>query len=157
MDELKRDESYKDLLEKSKLFYNSIGSIHCPAFKAEVHFNAEGFHHLRYDTKLKERSKPERRNKLSSIPSAVETIKLSSTIQEYRCILEPVGLKDSHGYRQTVKVHYFGFWAVLHQRTRVKAIVRQIENGQYNFWSVMPYWGQLNEHKIFGSEKLRDE
>lgn len=153
-------ENYKSLLANSKLYYAAIGSVHCTALKADVHFTAEGFHHLRYDGSLKERKKPERRNKLSSIPVAVETIKLSATIQEYRCILEPVGLKDSKGYRAVTKVHYFGFWAVLEynkRTTRVKAIVRQVDGGQYHFWSVMPYWTEINGHKVFGSVKLQDE
>jgi hypothetical protein len=153
-------DNYKELLTNSKAFYQGIGSIPCPALKADVHFTAEGFHHLRYDKSLKERKKPERRNKLSSIPAAVETIKLSATIQEYRSILEPVGLKDAKGFRSMAKVHYFGFWAVLDynkKTTRVKAIVRQVENGQYHFWSVMPYWTEKNGHKVFGSVKLQDE
>jgi hypothetical protein len=157
---MENTDNYKDLLATSKLYYSTIGSIHCTALKSDVYFTSEGFHHLRYDSSLKERKKPERRNKLSSIPAAVETIKLSSTIQEYRCILEPVGLKDFKGYRTMVKVHYFGFWAVLDynkRTTRVKAIVRQVNNGQYHFWSVMPYWTELDGLKVFGSVKMQDE
>ncbi len=151
------NEPFKKLLSNAREQYNKIGAIQCPALNAKVHFTAEGFHHLRYDSKLKERKKLERRNKLCNILSAAETIKLSSTIQEYRTTLEPVGFIDVKGFRKMVKVHYYAFWAVLKKKTRVKAIIRQIESGQYNFWSVMPYWTEINGRKVFGSIKLRDE
>jgi len=151
------NDPFKKLLSESKEFYQSIGKVKCPALNAEVYFTSEGFHHLRYDRSLKERSKLERRNKLSHIAAAVETIKLSSTIQDYRVTLETAGLKDAQGLRTIVKVHYYAFWAVLNKKTRVKAIVRQVENGQYNFWSVMPYWTEINGHKVFGSARMSGE
>lgn len=154
-------DSYKKLLSEARELYDSVGKISCPAL-GDVYFTSEGFHHLRYESSVnnkpgKERSKLERRNKLSHINFAIETLKCSTTIQEYRLLLEPVGLKDSKGFRAMANVHYYAFWAVLNKRTRVKVIVKQIENGKLIFWSVMPYWVLIKGQKIFGSAKLAYE
>lgn len=81
-----------------------IGSVFSPALKAEVYFNSDGFHHLRYDGHRSERSKKVQQNKFRFLPQAVEIIKKSTTIQEYRTGLCPVGKANSSGFRKTAKV-----------------------------------------------------
>ncbi len=156
-----QNDSFKKLKEEAKTYYDSIGKVFCPAFNAHVHFTSDGFHHLRYDSKRRERTKPEQRNKLCHIKEAAQTMIKTSTIQEYREELEPTGLKDSSGFRKMEKVRYYGFWAVLKNNTRFKTIVRQEENGPYLFWSVMPYWTEkiINQKKvrILASRKIVDE
>ncbi len=41
-------------------------------------------------------------------------------------------------------VTYYEFIAVL-KRNRVRIIVKQIENGQKFFWSIVPFWGMNEE------------
>jgi hypothetical protein len=144
---------FKQLREEARKLYDSIDKVKSPALNADVLFRAEGFHHLRYGSNNfgKERKKPEMRNKLANIDKAVIILKKSTTVQEYRCYTEPVGLKNSHGFRGMEKVHYYGFWAILEDKTRYKVIVRQVGAGEYNFWSVMPYWTE----KLVNRKKAR--
>lgn len=137
---MKTSDIFKELRDKARLYYDSVNEVYCPALEARVIFNAEGFHHLRYNCSLSERSKPEQRNKLAYIPQAVEIIKKTTTVQEVREFLEPVGLKDKNGLRKTAHVTYFGFWAMLEKNIRIKVIVRRIDGGQYFFRSLMPFW-----------------
>jgi hypothetical protein len=53
---MQNDKTFKELLEETKVFYQKIGTVHCPALRANVVFNAEGFHHLRYKGSLVNRS-----------------------------------------------------------------------------------------------------
>ena len=39
-----------------------------------------------------------------------------------------------------MNVTYYEFIALI-KRDRVKIIVKQIENGEFFFWSIIPYWG----------------
>jgi hypothetical protein len=41
-------------------------------------------------------------------------------------------------------VTYYEFIAVL-KRNRVRIIVKQVENGQKYFWSIVPFWGMNEE------------
>lgn len=157
-----QNDAFKKLKGEAKAYYDSIGEAFCPAFNAQVHFTSDGFHHLRYDSKRRERTKLEQRNKLCHVKEALQTIIKTSTIQEYREELEPVALKDSKGFRKMRKVRYYGFWAVLKNNTRFKTIVRQeYEDGPYQFWSVMPYWTEkiIDQKKvrILASRKIVDE
>lgn len=154
---MQNQNDFKSFLNEVREYYKSIGSVQCPALNADVYFTSEGFHHLRFQSNLKERVIQEQRDKLSYLPQAVETITLSATIQEYRITLEPIGLKDSKGYRGMAKVEYYAFWAVLDKKVRVKAVIKQVENGQYNFWSLMPYWKSMNGHKVFWSGEIYND
>ena len=79
------------LREKTEAEYQKIGKLYCPALKAEVIFNADGLHHLRYTNNRSERNKVVQRNKLKFFNKAVEIIKKSTTAQEYRSGICPFG------------------------------------------------------------------
>ena len=61
-------EKYKKLREETELEYEKIVSINCPALQAEVVFNSDGFHHLRYDTCRVERHKKSQYSKFLYLP-----------------------------------------------------------------------------------------
>lgn len=158
---LKINEIFKELKQQAKEYYHSLDKIKCPALDDYVIFNSEGFHHLRYNSSLSERSKFEQRNKFAYLPEAVEIIKKTTTIQEIREFLEPVGLKDQSGFRKTVKVTYYAFWAMHQRNIRIKVIVRKIEDGQYSFRSLMPYWFEKKINgkliRYFSSPKIQTD
>jgi hypothetical protein len=141
--------------------YKKIGRIYCPALKSDVTFNSDGFHHLRYDNNRSERSKNAQRNKFIYLSDAVEILKKATTIQEYRRSFCAVGDKDKNGLRATKIIEWFGFFAIISftKRIRINAVVRRIgeNNGQYHFWSVMPYWTLGNGKRVIGSKKIEDE
>ncbi len=155
------DESWQKLKENTKQEYDTIGSLYCPALKSNILFNADGFHHLRYDGSRKERSKSVQKNKFTYFSDAVDILKKSTTIQEYRRSICPVGKPDKNGFRKTKSIEWFGFFAItsFSKQTRIKVIVRRIgeDNGHYHFWSVIPFWSITNNHRYIGSKDLEDQ
>lgn len=151
---------FKELKYKTKIEYNSIGSIYCPALRAKIYFNSDGFHHLCYDNNRSERSKNIQYSKFIYFKKAVEILKKSTTIQEYRRSIQPTGKPDKSGLRNTKMVEWFSFFVIISFSNciRIKIVVRRIgENfGNYHFWSVMPYWTLSNNTKIIGSRDIED-
>jgi hypothetical protein len=154
-------EKFNELKNLTKLNYDKIGCIHSPALQANIVFNSDGFHHLRYDNNRSERSKKVQQNKFFYFNKALEVLKKSTTIQEYRRSICAIGGCDRSGFRKTKIVEWFGFFAItsFSKRTRINIVVRRIgeENGKYHFWSVMPYWTLSNNTRIIGSKKIEDE
>jgi nucleoside-diphosphate-sugar epimerase len=66
------DEVFGELLTEAREFYQKVGKVYCPALKADVVFNSDGFHHLRYNSSRVNRTKPEQRNKLAYIAQATD-------------------------------------------------------------------------------------
>jgi hypothetical protein len=137
------DSEFKKLEKEADAFYNSIKKVHSPALNADIIFNSDGLYHLKYNGSRKKRSKPEQRNKLAYLPEAVDLLRTSTTIQEYREVLEQVGTPDSKGYRTMIKVGYYAFYGIIQRQSgkiRLKVIVRGVPNsGNFYFKSVMPY------------------
>ena len=161
---MKVGDPFKQLLQEARDYYSSVGKIYCSALKGDVVFNSDGFHHLRYNSSRSERSKPEQRNKLAYLKEAVEVLKRSSTIQDYRECYRPLGTADKSGYRKMTKVEFFGFWAVLgdvKKKLRIRVVVRRVGGTQYHFWSDWPYWKgrEINGQRVrfLSPESIEDE
>ncbi len=157
----KEGQNWKILKEKTQSEYDTIGSIYSPALKSDIVFNADGFHHLRYDGSRKERSKSVQLNKFRFFQDGVAILKKATTVQEYRRSICPVGKKDKNGFRKTKTVEWFGFFAVtsFSKQIRIKVIVRRIggDHGSYHFWSVIPFWTITNNHRYIGSKDLENQ
>ncbi len=154
-------EEFKRLKEETKAEYEKIGKVYCPALKTDIVFNSDGFHHLRYDNSRSERSKKAQQTKFRFLKNAVEILKKSTTIKEYRRSICAVGDPDKRGFRKTKVIEWFGFFAIISfsKRIRINVVIRRIgeEEGKYHFWSVMPYWTLTNNKRIIGSKKIEDE
>jgi hypothetical protein len=81
---------YQRLRDQTKESFNNTPEVRCPHFNQSVVLNADGLHHLRYSAR-RERNKPEQLLKFTLVPLALEVIKRSGTIQEYRRIWQPIG------------------------------------------------------------------
>lgn len=151
---------FNNLKKYIKSEYEKVGKIYSPAIKACIHFNSDGFHHLRYDSHRNERPKRVQKNKLFYFKDSLEIIKKSTTIQEYRKFIMPFGNKDKSGFSKTKVVEWFAFFAIINllKRIRIKVIIRRIggESGQYHFWSIIPYWQLSNKKRIIGSKEIED-
>lgn len=159
------NDQFKELELNAEDFYKKIGKVLCPALNAEVVFNSDGFYHLRYNGARKKRSKQEQRNKLAYLPEAVELLKKSSMVQEYRESMEPIGTTDSKGFKKMIKVGYHAFYGILERpagKIRLKVIVKEVCNSrQFYFKSVMPYWTEQMVDgkiiKVFAPKKISQE
>jgi hypothetical protein len=92
---------------------------------------------------------------LAYIGEALNIIKTTTTVQEYREEMQKRATEDRKGIRANIRVAYFGFWSILNFKSgvRIKCIVRYVEaSGQYNFWSAMPFW----KDKFVNGQKVRD-
>jgi hypothetical protein len=149
-------EEFEELKMRVNSDYKKIGNIYCPALKSKIVFNANGIHHLRYDYNRIERSKPVQYNKLRFFRASVEILKLSTTIQEYRR-----NIFDENNSDKRLIVEWFAFWSIISFKkcTRIKVIIKRIggESGQYQFWSVMPFWTLSHDKRIIGLIELEDE
>lgn len=136
MDETK----YKKTKEEAKALYKSNPSIYNPYFKIKIILNSDGFHHLQFSAR-RERTKKEQYLKFSFLKYGLEILRNAGTVQEYRELYSPIGNKrSSDGAVSMKKVFYWGFIGIVgERRLKVRLVVRRIGDGNYTFWSVMPY------------------
>ncbi len=126
--------------DKARQLYSLQRTVRNPYFRTEIHLTAEGFHHLQFSTN-RERNKHEQLLKFSLLPLALDIIKKSGTIQEYRKLLTPIGQPAArNGYTSMKEVEYWGLIAIVGEKQiTVKTILRKVGDGNIIFWSVMPY------------------
>jgi hypothetical protein len=130
-------DSYRNLRDRTRELFQDHPHIRCPYFNADVILNADGLHHLRYSDRH-ERSKPEQMLKFRLLPLALDVLRKSGTVQEYRRIWQPIGEPKSDGMREAKEVEYWGFVAIIGPRPdKIRVIVRRVGTGHYTFWSVM--------------------
>ncbi|MEK7480942.1 MAG: hypothetical protein AAB604_02465 [Patescibacteria group bacterium] len=124
----------------AEAFYASIGEIRCPYFAEKINFNAVGLKHLRFKSDKVARPRPEQYARLKLLILAPQILSLSRTVQgiSHTKHFERIRI---HSRTDTIlkPVSYYEFIAVL-ENVRVKVIVKQIEDRQKFFWSIIPYW-----------------
>lgn len=156
------EEKFDELKKRSEEFYQNLTPIICPALGETVHFTSDGFHHLRFDGTRAERSKAEQLIKLRFLRKAIDVIRKTTTIQEYRKEVIPIGKCGKDGFRKTAEVKYWAFVAIVSDGCKIKVILRRVGDGQFHFWSVMAFWKETKFDngqtvKRMGSMKLSDE
>ncbi|MCX6753574.1 MAG: hypothetical protein NTV03_00770 [Candidatus Nomurabacteria bacterium] len=138
-------EEFEKIKSQGEEFYKSITEVYCPYFKDKISFNARGLEHLKFIRTEKTRLEKDQYMRFKLINLAPEVLKLSHTVQG---ILETQKFERIRmkGRTDTIlkPVRYFEFIAVI-KRNRVRIIVKQIEDGQKFFWSIIPFWGMNTE------------
>ncbi len=153
------DENYFiEKKEKAHNLYTSQKTIYNPYFKTNITLNSDGFHHLQFSAR-RERNKKETLLKFSLLPLALEIIRKSGTVQEYRKSLDPIGKKNlKDGFTQMKEVEYWGMIAIIGiKNVKIKAILRRVGNGNITFWSVMPYSKIKNGCQRLFTEGIEEE
>jgi hypothetical protein len=87
------------------------------------------------------------------LPLAIEVIKKSGTLQEYRKGLTTIGKKAKDGYTSTKLTDYWGFVAIVggESQIKIRVVLRRVGDGNITFWSVMP------DSKLKGGQRLHAE
>jgi hypothetical protein len=146
--------------QRAEILYSRQNSIPCPYFNGPVVLNSDGFHHLQFSAR-RERSKREQLLKFQLLPLALEVIRKSGTVQEYRKTLAPVGKKSKRdGFVLMKEVEYWGFAAIVGEakQVHVRVITRRVGTGNVIFWSVMPHTKMRNgQQKLYASDIEDDE
>ncbi|MEI6304623.1 MAG: hypothetical protein WCP09_01215 [Candidatus Taylorbacteria bacterium] len=126
--------------------YKTFVSVYCPYFKERVSFNSKGLEHLRLKSRNKARLPADQFMRFKLIKLAPLILVSSGTLQGIWQTnkFEP---KRMHSRTENVLslVNYYEFTAVI-KRDRVKIIVKQVDNGEMYFWSLIPFWGMNTEY-----------
>lgn len=155
---LSEDDYFKEIKEKARLVYSAQKGIYNPYFKTTTVLNSDGFHHLQFSAR-RERNKNEQMLKLRLVPLALEIIKKSGTIQEYRKLLTPIGKKSAQDGSVPMKeVEYWGLVAIVGERgTKVRTVLRRVGTGNITFWSTMLFSKRRNGNQKLFTEGIEDE
>jgi len=148
---------FNEKKEKAKQIFNSQKSVRNPYFQREIVLNSDGFHHLQFSNRT-ERNKHEQLLKFRLLPLGLEIIRKSGTIQEYRRLLTPIGKLSANGAIPMKEVQYWGMAAIVGQnQIKVRAILRQVGDGNITFWSVMPDSKIRNGQQKLFTDGIEDE
>jgi len=136
----KTEEDFWKVKEEKEKFYKAIGEVYCPYFKEKIKFNSKGWKHLRFKANRKARSKKDQYARFKLLYLAPEVLKQSHTLQG---IWQTKGFeyqKINKRWENILKnITFYEFIAVL-DNVRVKVIVKQVEDGEKYFWSIIPFW-----------------
>lgn len=142
--------------DKARKLYAKERAIHCPYFQQKITLNSDGLHHLRYSAR-RERSKEEQHLKFRLLPLALQVIRKSGTVQEYRRGLLPIGRRRTDGFVSMKEVEYWAFVAIVGDRPlKIRTIVRKVGNGNITFWSVMLDTKIKNGRQRLAHEDIED-
>lgn len=125
----------KKLLERCRKDYKTWEPIYCPALGSEVHFNANGFKHLRFHTDSRRRTAKETSHKLKLLPSVKNILQNATCIAEYREVNMP---RSKNQNMKTIKIQYWSLEDANRKNgSKIRIILRKVGNGKIHFWSVM--------------------
>ncbi len=150
-------ELFQRAKDKAYAIYTAERELWCHYFQTRIILNSDGFHHLQFSAR-RERNKREQLFKFRLMPLALQIIRKSGTIQEYRKLLTPVGKPSSRGSMPMKEVEYCGLVAVVgEKKIKVRAVLRRVGTGNITFWSVMPYSKIKNGMQRLYAEGIEDE
>ena len=124
---------------KAEKIYSANATIFNPYFQKQIVLNSDGFHHLQFSAR-RERDKREQLLKFSLLPLALEIIKKSGTVQEYRKLLTPIGKKSARdGAVQMKNVEYWGLIAIVGEHSiKIKTILRRVRSNITKLNNIAP-------------------
>ena len=143
-------QKYLQLKTRAEQIFRENPLVYCPFLRENITLNSDGFHHLRFTSNRKERSKNEQMLKFSLLPLVIQIIKKAGTVQEYRKTLCCIGKKSKKdGLAHAKMVEYWGFVAIVGEKNpiKIRVVLRRVGNGKIIFWSVMPAV-KLNRDRI---------
>lgn len=139
------EEEFSKVKSRAEELYKNLDKVHCPYFGEKVSFGAQGLEHLKFKRRERARSDKDQYMRFKLLYLAPEILKLSHTLQG---VLETKKFERIRMNSRTDSVLklvvYYEFIAVI-KRNRVRIIVKQIDNGQKFFWSIVPFWGMNTE------------
>ncbi len=143
---------YEKVKEKAELLYSNLGEVWNPYLKQKIIFNSKGKEHLKFKEKHKARLIHDQYVRMKLLKYAPIVIQDSKTLQGINETKIFELNRSNHRNEQIlVDVTYFEFIAVIDRKVRIKVIIKQIENKQPYFWSIIPFWkqiGSINKRKM---------
>jgi len=138
-------EKFNEIKHEAEDFYNAIGSVRCPYFNEDIHFNTKGLEHLIFKSWNRSRPVSDQYSRLRHIRLAPQIIRNSKTLQGVWKTQNFERIKRKEGWEKVLKhITYYEFIAVMEShdsQVRVKVIVKQVDGGEKHFLSIIPFWG----------------
>lgn len=144
------EKKYETVKNFARQEYYAFAPVPCPALKNElVYFTAEGFSHLIFKNKNRERGKKDQFARFHFLSMARDIIATTTTVQEVEEHFQEVTIKIKKRKEKTLKkVTWWAFIAVI-KNLKLKVIVKKTGNGKIIFWSVIPFWKTSKRDGIF--------
>ena len=138
--------------EGAELFYQEIQKVYCPYFNTFINFNNKGFSHIKTKAWNRARSLSDQYLRFKFLRLAPLIIKKSATLQEFRGVKKLERRKSNNKWSQEmVSVYYYAFIAIINN-VRIKIIIKQVNDSQKYFWSIIPFW-KNEKDKIYQTTK----
>lgn len=154
------DKNFEKVRIKAEEIYKSIGKVFCPFLKDSVSFNAKGLEHLKFKSKRKTRDRADAYIRLKNIHMAPKILQTSHTLQELKKANVMVEVKTNTREEVIMKpVIYYGFVAIIQDgdmKKRMKVVVKEIQDGEKHFWSIIPAWRNNKELRLFTGDPEED-
>jgi len=139
MDE--RQTRFEEVKKEAEEEYKKVDSVFCPFLNKKVNFNAKGLDHIKFKEWNKTRLISDQYLRLKFLKFAPLVLGKTSTLQEFNETKNFERIKRSSRWEQILTpVRYYGFVAIINFKIKVKIIVKEVENGQPSFWSIIPFW-----------------
>lgn len=152
-------DDFEEVKIKGEEMYKTFDNVYCPYFKEKISFGAPGLEHLKFKRHEKTRLEQDQYMRFKLLHLAPEILKISHTLQG-KLETKKFERIRSHGRTDTVLklVTYYEFIALV-KRDRVKIIVKQIDNGEKFFWSMIPFWkmDENTKSRIFHDGELEED
>jgi len=152
-------EKFDEARERAEIFYKALEKVRCPYLQSDVYFNASGLEHLKFKAHARARNRHDQYMRFKLLHLAPEVLKLSRTVQgiSHTKHFERARV---HSRTDTIlkPVSYYEFIAVIGS-ARVKVVIKQIEDGQSFFWSLIPFWGidtATKRRRLFAGDPEHD-
>ena len=144
------------LSEKEILQYKEIRKVYCPYFNQEINFNSKGLTHIKFNGQGKARTGADQKFRIKHIKYAKIILEKSHTLQgmlmqNKQERIRALGVTE---YKEK-KISFYEFIAVVEDK-RLKVIVKQIENGDKYFWSIIPFWKKILEGRKLHSINIEE-
>lgn len=111
--------SFRQFKRDQKRWYQSIGSVYCPALKEEVFFTSEGFQHLLFKRSRQRRTK-------------------------YQLLVRDLEFAGWGGVKK--KCVYFQLVGVVQSTLLVRVVLQKTGFGKLTFLSIMPHRLKTKKH-----------
>lgn len=121
--------------------------------------NAQGLEHLKFKQRGKARGLEDQYMRFKLITFAPVILGTSTALQGLLRTNVFERVKVYHRFDNVLKlVSYYEFIAII-DTFRMKILVKQIEDGEKFFWSIIPFWGtnSITKERLLHDKKLFDE
>ncbi len=119
-------DTFRKFVEEKRSYYKRIGKIFCPILNKDVYFNAQGFHHLRYNGLGQARPAIEQFSRMQLLVFTTQIIREAKKFFNYRKRYEKSIGKD---------VEYWELQQWLNNKV-ITVIIRRAGAGKYSFYSI---------------------